>query len=156
MSRRFRPSRRLRNEAFSLAIAALVPVALFAVFPRDALRPLPPSPSAPVAASCAFVTLTPEAERKALAAARAAWQLDRGTARHLRIDLFADSLPPMAPRAALGFSATPSATRDAPEPYAPNPLPPTLAAPPPATIAPQPDADAAVPAFSREELLKLN
>jgi len=156
MSRRFKPIRRLRNELFSLFVVALVPVALCLSFPRAALRPLPAAPSAPVAATCAFVTLRPETACAALAAARAAWQLDGGSARQLRIDLFTDSLPAVAPHAVLGFSVPSADDWRALGPFVPELLPPTFAAPPPVMLSPQADADAAVPAFPREELLKLN
>jgi len=156
MKGRFRPQRSLRSELSSLVCAAAVPALLYLSFPSEALLPLPPAPEPASKASCAFVTLTPEEERKALAAARAAWQIDRGSDRRMSIDLFAASLPPLPPRAALGILSRPRVEHCVDAPYAPDPLPPTLAAPLPATIAPQPDANAATPTFSREELLKLN
>jgi len=154
MSGKFGPRRRLRSEMLSMAVAAAVPVLLALSFPLDALRPLPPAPESAREPSCAFVTLTPVEERGVLASARAAWQLNRRAELGMSIDLFAAPLPPMKPRAVLGLSAMPRTDRSTPAPYAPDPLPPTLAAPPPQQIAPQPDADA--PTFSREELLKLN
>jgi len=153
MNGRFRPYRSLRSELVALSFVVTVPVALLSVFPFAALRPLPPAPPRAAVAPCAFVTLTPAEERKAIAAARAAWQVDRGTVRTPRIDLFADSLPALPWQAVIGVLPRASGERRASAPYVPDPLPPTLAAPPPARIAPQPDADP--PAFSREELLRL-
>jgi len=156
MSGRFGPYRSLRSELGSLAVVAVVPLLIFLAFPLEALHPLPPVPAADSEPSCAFVTLTPEGERRSLAAARAAWQLDRDASRRMRIDLYADSLPPMPVRAVLGPLAMPRASCGEPAPYVPDLLPRTLAAPPPARIRPQPDADATVSVFSREELLKID
>jgi len=156
VSGRFKPSRSLRGELFSLALALLVPLLLFAVFPLSSLWPLPVPPKASATTSFAFISLTPKEEKQALAAARASWQLDRSAIRQMRIDLFADSLPAIPPRPVIDLGARARTDRGALAPYAPDPLPPTLAAPPPATIAPQPDANAVVPAFSREELLELD
>jgi len=152
MRSRFKPYRRFRYELMSLAAVLVAPAALFAVFPVEALRPLShePAKSSP---SCAFVTLSPAEERAAIAAARASWQLDRGASRRKRVDLFADSLPAMQPRDVLDISTRRRVDRCALEPYVPNVLPATLAAPPPVTIAPQPDAGKVIPAFPKEEML---
>lgn len=153
MTGRFRPHRSLRSELVSLAFVAVASIAMVSVFPMSALRPLPSAPMQGAGASCAFVTLTPAEERQAIAAARAAWQISRGPLRNSRIDIFADALPAFPWRAAIDTLPRMSTGNCLPAPYVPDPLPPTLAAPPPVTIAPQPNADP--PTFSREELLKL-
>jgi len=155
MSGRYKPLRRLRNEIASLAFVAVVPIALVSVFPFDALRPLPDPPPNTDSALCAFVTLSPAEEREALAAARAAWQLDRNAARRIRTDLFADALPARPPREVGEFETRHRTNRTTPEPYTPDVTPSTLAAPSPAKIAPQDNAVKAPQAFSREELLRL-
>lgn len=154
MSGRYKPMRRLRNEIFSLALVVAVLFAIASTFPFSALRPLPDPPTGAGTALCAFVTLSSAEERAALAAARAAWQLDRNAARRLRTDLFAAALPPAPPREVGRFETR--CRTDTIARYAPDAPPSTLAAPPPAKIAPQEDAGKPAPAFSREELLRIN
>jgi len=156
MNGKFRTYRSLHSELVSLVVAVAVPGLLFFSFPFGALHSFPPGPEIDSKPSCSFVMLTPVEEHEILMSARAAWQLDRGRRLHMSIDLFVDVLPPLPPRAVLARSARLRADRLAGDMYVPDPLPPTLAAPPPATIALQPDADAVTPAFPRSELLKLN
>ena len=148
--------RRLRYEIFSFALVASVPVAIAIVFPYDAIGfHAQERDGAPPAAECAFVSLDAAEERAALAAARTAWQVDAKGVKWMKPESGPGELPPMPvvlvipERPARGTSAAPAE-------YTPNSLPPTVAAPPPATIAPDDDkgTEAKQP-FSKEDLLKL-
>lgn len=156
MSRRFGPYRRLRSEILPLTVVLAVPIVLWMVFPGESLFMSPSAPPAPAVASCAFVTLTPQAERRALAAARTAWQADRRPADALRIDLVAASLPPLRPAPVLNDMSTLRAgrVRNAVR-RVPDLLPASLAAEPPATIPAEGETDDFAMAFPREELLNV-
>jgi len=155
MSGRFRPYRRLRSELLPLGFAVVAPAFLFAVFPKEALRPLAPAPSVKTP-HYAFVVLSEAEERAVLANARAAWQLDRGATQRRRVDLFEAVLPAAAPRPVLDIATRRRVDRGAIGPYVPDVVVQSLVASPPARLPPQKGADAPRAAFSREELLKLN
>jgi len=154
MSRRFKPYRRLRSEILPLMVVLSVPLVLWAVFPRAALRMAPMKTTSSLGASCAFVTLTPGAELRARMSARTSWQNERHAADAQRIDLIADSLPPFPPRPVVDdmtdlHRKTPSsAVRSAP-----NLLAVSLAEKAPEKIAPQDGPEESSPPFSREDLL---
>jgi len=156
MSRRFKPYRRLRSEIAPLAVVLGVPLVLYAVFPTRALvSPPDDSPSAAPVASCAFVALTPEAERRVQLSARTSWQAERRAADVPRIDLVSGELPELPPHSALeSLSALRRLTPTVRARYAPDLLPPTRAAEPGVRIPPQTEADETEPTFSQEELLK--
>ena len=104
--------------------------------------------------SCSFVVLSEAEERVALAAARTSWQVGAKGVRGLRTDISSGELPPEPIR--LVMPTRPK--RDevfAPVEYTPNALPPSVAAPSPAVIAPEAAAEQKK-AFSREELLKID
>ena len=147
--------RSLRHEAISLLEIAVVPAAIAFIFPYDAVGFRARERESGRKPTCAFVTLTDEEERVALAAARTAWQVDSKGIKWMKPESGPGELPPMPvvfvipERPVRGTSAAPAE-------YTPNSLPPTVAAPPPAMIAPDDDkgSEAKKP-FSKEDLLKL-
>ena len=149
------PLRSLRHEAISLLEIAVIPAAIAFAFPYDAIGFRAIEHESGRKPSCAFVTLTDEEERVALAAARTAWQVDSKGVKWMKPESGPGELPPMPvvfvipERPVRGTSAAIAE-------YTPNSLPPTVAAPPPATIAPDDDVGAeAKQPFSKEDLLKL-
>ena len=149
------PLRSLRHEAISLLEIAVIPVAIAFAFPYDAIGFRAIEHESGRKPSCAFVTLTDEEERVALAAARTAWQVDSKGVKWMKPESGPGELPPMPvvfvipERPVRGTSAAIAE-------YAPNSLPPTVAAPPPAVIAPNENMGAeAKQTFSKEDLLKL-
>ena len=132
---RVRPRRRLRQELVSLALLLAIPVALACTFPYAAIgfRASPePEESAP---HCAFVELSAQQERKVLAAARSAWQVDARGVRGMRLELSGGELPPTPMARVLPVRAEGSAVRRQTG-YAPDLLPPSVRAPKPVPYAP--------------------
>ena len=151
-----RPLRSLRHEAISLLEVAVIPVAIAFVFPYEAVGFRAEKRLQESGPSCAFVVLSEAEERVALAAARTSWQVGAKGVQRLRTDISSGELPP-APIRLVMPTRPKRGTSAAPAEYAPNMLPPTVAAPPPAAIAPDAVPDhAAKQAFSREELLKID
>lgn len=151
-----RPLRSLRHEAISLLEVAVIPVAIAFVFPYEAVGFHADKRNQESGPSCAFVVLSEEEERVALAAARTSWQVGAKGVQRLRTDISSGELPP-APIRLVMPTRPKRGTSAAPAEYAPNMLPPTVAAPPPAAIAPDAVPDhASKQAFSREELLKID
>lgn len=151
-----RPLRSLRHEAISLLEVAVIPVAIAFVFPYEAVGFHADKRNQESGPSCAFVVLSEAEERVALAAARTSWQVGAKGVQRLRTDISSGELPP-APIRLVMPTRPKRGTSAAPAEYAPNMLPPTVAAPPPAAIAPDAGSDhAAKQAFSREELLKID
>ena len=151
-----RPLRSLRHEAISLLEVAVIPVAIAFVFPYEAVGFHAEKRNQESGPSCAFVVLSEAEERVALAAARTSWQVGAKGVQRLRTDISSGELPP-APIRLVMPTRPKRGTSAAPAEYAPNRLPPTVAAPPPAAIAPDAVPDhASKQAFSREELLKID
>ena len=149
-----RPLRSLKHEAISLLEIAVIPAAIAFVFPYEAVGFRSEKREPESRSSCSFVVLSEEEERVALAAARTSWQVGAKGVRGLRTDISSGELPPAPIR--LVMPTRPK--RDevfTPVEYTPNALPPTVAAPAPATIAPE-EALEQKRAFSREELLKID
>ena len=149
------PLRSLSREAISLLEISVIPVAIALLFPYDAVGFRANEREGGRRSSCAFVTLTDEEERVALAAARTAWQVDAKGVKWMKPESGPGELPPMPvvfvipERPVRGTSAAQAE-------YTPNSLPPTVAAPPPAVIAPDENMGAeAKLTFSKEDLLKL-
>jgi len=154
MSRRFKPYRRLRSEIFPLMVVLSVPLVLWAVFPHAALVPVPTEAASSSEASCAFVTLKPEAERHARMAARTSWQNERHAVDAQRIDLIADSLPPFPPRPVLGDVTDLRGKTPSPRTHsAPDLLSVSRAAKAPEKIVPQGEPEEVPLPFPREDLL---
>ena len=150
------PLRSLRHEAILLLEIAVIPVAVAFVFPYEAVGFRAEKRERGSRPSFAFVVLSEEEERVALAAARTSWQVGAKGVRGLRTDISSGELPPAPIR--LVMPTRPK--RDevfAPVEYTPNALPPTVAAPAPAAIAPEVEQDPDVKrVFSKEELLKID
>jgi hypothetical protein len=165
--------RRWRQEAFSLAAVFVLPLALTALFPFEALRRRPPAPvdadepfhermgvlhvgaapGAPKPSFCAFVELTAAEEAERLAAARALWQTAAARRRE-GPDLFAVELPAAPARPIIGFTPSPPA-RPAPVRYTPLEPPTDWRAAAPAVL-PAPPPETPLPAFSKTDLLTLD
>lgn len=148
--------RSLRHELFSLTSVLAVPAAVALFFPYEAVSFKATSASAESRASAAFVTLTPEQESAALVAARTSWQADAAVRqrRHVRLPL---GELPEGPAGPLLDVETMMRSADVPEPiaYRPAAWKPSLGSARPARLSQEPEART-MPAFSREELLKLN
>lgn len=153
---RARPLRSLRHEALTLLELATVPAAVAFAFPYEAVGFRASRPADAARCTCSFVTLNEKEERSALAAARTSWQVDAKGVRSLRTDLSTGDLPPspvypIISERPYSFHAWSDA------PYAPNALPPSVAAPPPRAIAPDDDAPAKTKlAFPREEMGRID
>lgn len=152
---KFRPRKHLRYELYSLTAIVSIPIALVAAFPYSSVA-FTASESRPAPAPrCAFVELTEEEEASALAAARAAWKVSAEGVRRMRLDLSIESAPedPVTSVSDIRDRArppsAPTVRLDAPA------LPPTMAAPPPAQIAPWSGEDDGG-AFPRRELLQID
>ena len=133
---------------------AVIPVAVAFVFPYEAVGFRAEKRERGSRTSFAFVVLSEDEERVALAAARTSWQVGAKGVKGLRTDISSGELPPAPIR--LVMPTRPK--RDevfAPVEYMPNALPPTVAAPAPAAIAPE-EVVEQKQAFSREELLKID
>lgn len=150
-----RPLRSLRHEAISLLEIAVIPAAIAFVFPYEAVGFRAEKRDQESRPSCAFIVLSEEEERVALAAARTSWQVGAKGVKGLRTDISSGELPPAPIR--LVMPTRPKRDEiSAPVEYTPNTLPPTVAAPAPATIAPDEDMGAETKQqFSKEDLLKL-
>ena len=150
-----RPLRSLSREAISLLEIAVIPAAIAFMFPYDAVGFRANKRDSGRKPTCAFVTLTDEEERVALAAARTAWQVDAKGVKWMKPESGPGELPPMPvvfvipERPVRGTSAASAE-------YMPNSLPPTVAAPAPVIIAPDENMGAETKQpFSKEDLLKL-
>ena len=149
-----RPLRSLRHEAISLLEIAVIPAAIAFVFPYEAVGFRAAKHEQESGPSCSFVVLSEAEERVALAAARTSWQVGAKGVKALRTDISSGELPPEPIR--LVMPTRPKSDEVfAPVEYVPNALPTTVAAPAPATIAPE-EAVEQKQAFSREELLKID
>jgi hypothetical protein len=149
------PRRRLRSELGSLASVLAIPVGLLMVFPYEAIG-FVPSASPKSRAQCAFVSLTAEQERKMLAVARSAWQVGAEGVRGLRTEMAAGELPAAPMGAVLGVRSVRSDSGHLRTDFTPDSLPPSRGAAPPSAIVGDPEPTEPHPAFSRDELLKID
>lgn len=158
-SKIYRPRRSMRIEILQLLSALAMPAAILAAFPCKALAPsaVRKEPyGAARSASCAFVSLSPDEERRVMNAARSAWQIGSEGVRNLRLEMFAEEIPeaPMAPVADISMRSR--VVRSVPMPRR-EVVPPTdFRAPAPAALAPDAPEPARGDAFSREEMLNLD
>ena len=148
--------RSLRHEAILLLEIAVIPAAIAFVFPYEAVGFRAEKREQQKRPSFAFVVLSEEEERVALAAARTSWQVGAKGVKGLRTDISSGELPPAPIRLVMPTRPKRDEVFE-PVEYTPNALPPTVAAPAPAAIAPEvePDPDAKR-VFSKEELLKID
>ena len=151
-----RPMRSLRHEVLALFDIAVVPVMIALAFPYEAVGFRAETHKPARRTSCAFVVLSEEEERGALAAARTSWQVGVKGVKGLRTDISSGELPPVPIRPVMPKRLN-GGTSAALAEYAPNVLPPSVAAPDPETIAPDvADKQEDKRTFSREELLKID
>lgn len=147
--------RSIRSECAILSVVFALPAALACLFPYGALNFRASASDGRADAQVAFVTLTPEAERAAVRAARLSSHSSEGDVRTLVADLLADELPQEQSAAVLTLgerSRLPAPTRmEAPV----SPFLPSRRAAPPVRIKKE-DGDVVTPPFSKEELLKMN
>ena len=149
----------LSSEIRSLAFVGALAVVLLLAFPMYAVGFRAPAVPGDRPSSAAFVTLTPEAERQAVLAARTPWQSDGGSRRSLRVWLSLVDLPEesvvqdsFSPDSEAPWQAEPAF---GPADYPMPPWRPSRAADRPTRLAPEAEPKR-IPAFSRDELLKLN
>lgn len=145
---------KITTEFVRLAVVALVPAALLASFPYEAIgfKAARSAGSAQKSASCAFAEISPERAQAAVESARTSWTAEVVGMKHARLELLDvdmlglvhEELAPFEPvRRTLG-----------PAKFNPSILPPSVGAPELEQLPGVPD-DAVAPPFSREELLKI-
>ena len=149
--------RGVRRELLSVAVVLAAVGAVAIAFPYDAVffRPSPRPARGSVFA--AFVSLKEGEEVAAMKAAKSSWNAEAGVVRRLRAELFMAEIPEAGNEPALELADRFASV--SPPPVAPglSPYQPSLAAPPPKAIpAEKEDAKKEAPAFSREELLKID
>ncbi len=153
---RTKPRRPLRYELYSLASVAAIPVALFLIFPFEAVGFRAAPDGVPSPASCAFVALTEEEAARAVSNARAAWRVNAEGVRSLHADLSVAAMPEEPHGAVMTAAEREPLPRPRIVSYEADPLPPTMAADAPGRI----PAEEASPddglAFPRTDLLKLD
>ena len=154
----YRPRRSLRIEIAQLVATLALPVAIFYSFPYKALSPsthsVPQSDKTP--ASCAFVTLDGDEERRIVAAARSAWQVSAESVRRLRLDIFAEEIPEAKLDPVADISIRTRTARSAPFPKRDFSPPTDYRAPLPEMIERAGGEMAPVEAFTKDELLRLD
>ena len=148
--------RRMRRDVISFLLPLTLPLAMIAFSLCGSFGFKTAEQSARPPAFAAFVELSPEAEARATAAVKAAWQGDSGGIKRIRADLSVGELPEEVPGPVLEVSPEafriPGSVLSSELP----PLPPSMRAPPPRKIRPPAVSASAPPAFTREELLKID
>jgi hypothetical protein len=153
----YRPRRKIRSEILQLSIAMVIPAIVFDAFPYKALRPVADSAAKDEArpATCAFVSLSPDDERRILAVARSAWHVDAESVRSLRLEMFVDEIPDVALPPVADISVRKRNVRNLPLPDRVDSPPTDMRAAEPGALDGNPRDTAASAAFTREELLNL-
>lgn len=147
--------RGLGRELMSLGAVLAIPVGIAFVLPYEAFQFRAAARSEGRQSSVAFVRLSSEAEMRAMRVAKTSWQGDGESVRNRRADIYFAELPeedfpsvmPVRERSHEAESDVVGCGR--------TPFLPSLRAAPPARIAPD-DKPEDQPAFSREELLKID
>ncbi len=148
--------RGVRRELLSVAVVLAAVGAVAVAFPYDAVF-FRPSPRSARTVFAAFVSLKEGEEVAAMKAAKSSWSGEAGGVRQLRAELFVAEIPEAGNEPALELADR--FARVSPPPVAPglSPYQPSLAAPPPKAIpAEKADEKEEAPAFSREEMLKID
>lgn len=148
--------RSLSRELMSVLTVVALSVAVVLVFPFDAVGFRPQRAPVSQSASAAFVSMTAEEQVAAMRSARTAWQVDSVGVRRLRADLSVGELPEDPSTSSLKVGLKPVRVGLQPVGYGLQAYPCTQAAPAAAPIAKPKDEPETRPAFSREELLKLD
>ena len=143
----------VRSELVSMAVVLSVPAVVAVIFPYGALGFRAASSTRSEPKTCAFVTLTPEAEHQAFKVARTSFRRSERDVRRMHADLSADFPPETALRldvsvpAAAGPAELPIVKCER-VPYLPS-----AKARPPVRLPPA-DKDPELP-FPREKLLEI-
>lgn len=150
-----RPRRPWRNELLSLLPVLMLPATLAWFFPwwRDGTEIV--AGARRTEPSCLFAELADGVEERAFDIVQSSFSADPRRERALREDLLMAPLPEECATPILHEDDRLSPDPAAPVAYDVLPMPPTLAADDPATLAPA-DAAPPLPVFPREELLKLD
>ena len=152
-----KPKRPLKNDLYSLAVVLIVPLSVMLAFPYSAIG-FSAARREKSPASCAFVTLSGEAEEMAIEAARSAWKggLAKGRDDLPELGLLAPTLPKadFGPLVSMGDMPPPEAHRTVQ--YDSLPMPPSLAAKGAQKLSsPKSAEDDAMP-FPKGEMLKID
>lgn len=147
---------RIRRDVISFLLPLTLPSAMAAFHFCGAVGFKASEPSSSECAFAAFVELSQEEESRATAAVKAAWQGDSGGIRRLRADLSVGELPEENSGPVLDVSLDALRIHEPELPAELPPLPPSMRAAAPMKIAPSQASEAAPPAFSKEELLKID
>lgn len=142
-----------RSEIASALVALALPAAVVTAFPFRALTFDAKAPAARNRPAAAFVTLNPEEEAAALRIAKGSWSSGADDVKHLHAELNFRELPESANECALDISDRPAAAAPVKGVW-PPPFLPSQAAPAPVKIE-SPPPEEPKPAFSREELRKM-
>ena len=143
-----------RREMTTMFLVLLVPAVVLSVFPFASVGFKASTASSSLPARAAFVVLTEEQEKAALASARTSWQGDSGV-RRLRADLSVGELPETDLKPVLDVRERPSHVSILPVAYPAGPFVPSAAAGRPKRIGVTKGEPRPV-AFSREDLLKID
>lgn len=148
----------LRGDLVSLASVFALAAAVAAAFPFEAVGFRARRPPQPGRAGAAFVHLRADEEAAALRAAKNAWNAEAVGVRRLRAELFFGELPEVPSEPALPVEIRTGLSMPPPVSPGRTAYPPSLAAPPPASIKPEKGGETkdAKPAFPRSELLKMD
>ncbi len=150
----YRPRRRLGHELSSLLPMLALPVAIFLVFPGDAVGPVEEAARRESAPSCSIVELEPAVEAKAVELVRSALSVNARSVRNLRADLSLSTVEEGPPEPVMDIADRHRPARPGCVKCEVLPLPPSVAAPEAASL-PETRGDEA-PAFPREELLNID
>lgn len=149
--------RRVGRDVVSFVMPLTLPLALAAFYFCGAVGFKASEDAARRRPFAAFVELSSKDEARATMAVKAAWQGgDAGGIKRLRTDLSVGVLPEETPGPVLELSLDALRVPETEVPFDLPPLPPSMRAEAPRKIAPAPAADAAPPAFAKEELLKID
>ena len=147
---------KLVTEVSRLALVASVPAALMLAFPFRAIGfRADEIPSTSASGHCRFVELSAEEEARALAMARASWSTDADELRRVRLEMLESDLPEIELGELIDWRFESAA--DAPISFTPDLFPASRGAPAARKLEAESAPEAvSTPAFSREELLKLD
>lgn len=144
-----------RRELLSLLTALSLPVAVSLVLPYSELWFMADDAPPPAAPFAAFVALTPEQEAQAMRRAKSGGQGEAAGLAFRPADLILSALPDDAPAPIVRLSDRARPPAPARIGFRPTPYLPTCAAPAPAVLPAERDAEPA-DGFTREELLRLD
>ena len=147
--------RSARSEMLSLVTTLSIPAAVFCILPYSSFRLPPPAESRAPAPFAAFADLTPDEAAQAMRRAKSTGHGETADAAIRPDDLLLRSLPDDPPTPLVRLSDRTRPPNQARIGWRPPPYLPTRAAPGPATIPSEKDGEAQAPAFSRDDLLRI-